>query len=304
MSARLGASTVAETLEFPSPLDGRITELARVVDLHHGQYWAPESALPCPKHELFELLRTARQPTHPGDPAFMWLTDLMFDLTLFVPDADLRAAEPFLGSRGGITGRVISDEALARERERVYTLFKAHREQRGRLLGDANIDAIPNPIGKAVWSQRGRTNYVHRAEDGYAPEPEAAEPPKPLDDAGAVRSVLFLGWLPGVISAAVCAAALLLLGKPAAAFVTLVGGPIVAYVVCLTLLFAGGKALSASGASYRVQDRFITVTILIGVPVALAVALLAWADPRWGLVATVTAIVWVLLAIGYVSLTD
>jgi hypothetical protein len=125
-SAKPEASTVAKTLDFPSPLDDRIAEFARSVDLYLGQYWAPESALPCPKQELFELLRTTRQPTHRADPAYVWLTDLMVDLTLFVPDADLQAAEPFMTSGGGISGRAIDEKALAHERERVYTLFTAH----------------------------------------------------------------------------------------------------------------------------------------------------------------------------------
>jgi hypothetical protein len=87
-------------------------------------------------------------------------------------------------------------------------------------------------------------------------------------------------------------------GRPEAALVTLVGGPIVGYVACLTLLFAGGNAVNSMGASARVQETFIGVTAMIGVPVVFALAILS-ADASLGLLATAVAIGWVVLVIVY-----
>ena len=94
-----------------------------------------------------------------------------------------------------------------------------------------------------------------------------------------------------------------MIGRPEAALITLVGGSILGYVVCLTLLFAGGNALSSIGASARVQDVFIGVTILIGVPVAFAIALVS-ADLSLGLQAAAAAIAWVVLVLAYFVVTN
>jgi hypothetical protein len=238
----------------------------------------------------------------PSRSSYVWLTDLMVDLTLFVPDADLQAAEPFMTSGGGISGRAIDEKALAHERERVYTLFTAHREERERLLASATIDAGRNPIGKAIWTRSGRFRHYHRAEDGYAPQPEASEPPKPLDDAGEVRGVLFFGCLPGLVTSVVCAGILLVFGQLAAAVVTLFGGPVVAYGVCLITLFGGGKVVSR--ASAPVQTLFVTFTAFIGIPVALAIALAASGNPMWALLASVGTVVWVVVVMVYHWITD
>ena len=97
----------------------------------------------------------------------------------------------------------------------------------------ASIEAERRPIGEALWRLRGIRNWPYhdatRPEIGYAahPAPERDENPNPWDDPGAVQAVLFLGWIPPVITAIICAAALWVIGRPEAALVTLVGGPIV-----------------------------------------------------------------------------
>ena len=124
-----------------------------------------------------------------------------------------------------------------------------------------------------------------------------------MDDPGAVQAVLFLGWIPPLVTAVICAVALWVIGRPEAALITLVGGPIVGYVVCVTLLFAGGNALRSMGASVRVQELFIGTTILIGVPVVVALAIVS-ADPSLGLLAIAAAIGWVVLVLVYFAVTD
>jgi hypothetical protein len=269
-------------------LDPRILTLETAVTAHKGEDWAPESALPGPKLELFELVRIRRSTTHREERIYQRLTSLMVDLTLFVPDADLADLE---------AGSLETLSAPEAERER--------------LLSTASIEAEPRPIGEALWRLRGIRNWPYydatRPDVGYVVHATGAERdenrPNPLDDPGAVQAVLFLGWLPPLITAVICAAALWVIGRPEAAVVTLVGGPIVGYVVCLTLLFAGGNALRSIGASARVQELFIGVTVLIGVPVVIALAIVS-ADPSLGLLATAVAIGWVVLVVAYFVVTD
>jgi hypothetical protein len=235
----------------------------------------------------------------------------MVDLTLFVPDADLEAARPFMRPGDRITGRRLTDPAESRQRDLSYEAFSAHRAERERLLASVSITADRNPIGEAMWSRRVKGDLLYHdathPEIGYAEHPARAErdahPPQPLDDSGAIQAVLFLGWIPAVLTAVICAAVLWVIGRPEASLVTLVGGPVVGYVACLTLLFAGGKALSSIGVSARVQDLFIGVTILIGVPVAFAIAMVS-ADPSLGLQAAVAAIGWVGLVVAYLWVTE
>ena len=302
------------TLSDGEDLDPRILALETVVATHKGEDWAPESALPGPKLELFELVRGRRSTTHREERIYQRLTSLMVDLTLFVPDADLadlEAARRFMAPGGQITGRRLADPAESRQRDRSYETLSGLKAERDRLLSSASIEAERRPIGEALWKRRGIRNWpsydATRPEIGYVVHPTGAErdekPTNPLDDAGAVRAVLFLGWIPPVITAVICAAALWVIGLPEAALVTLVAGPIVGYVVCLTLLFAGGIAVRSMGASARIQERFIAVAILIGVPVAFAIAVLS-ADPSLGLLAAAVTIGWVVLVIAYDAVTS
>ena len=314
MSEKAGASTAGESSAGGDDLDARIITFETAVAKYKGEYWAPESAVPSPKLELFELLRIRRSTTHREERIYQRLTSLMVDLTLFVPDADLadlEAASTYMLPGGQITGRRLSDPAESQERDRSYETLSAHQAERERLLSSASIEAERRPIGEAMWRLRGIRNWpfhdATRPEIGYAVHPADAEreqnPPDPLDDPGAVQAVLFLGWIPPLITAVICAAALWVIGRPEAALVTLFGGPIVGYVVCLTLLFAGGKALSSTGASIRVQELFIGITVLIGVPVVAAIAMVS-ADPALGLLAAVAAIAWVALVLVYLVVTN
>lgn len=302
------------TLSDGEDLDPRILALETAVATHKGEDWAPESALPGPKLELFELVRMRRSTTHREERIHQRLTSLMVDLTLFVPDADLAdlgAARRFMGPGGQITGRRLADPAEGRQRDRSYETLSTHDAERERLLSSASIEAERRPIGEALWRLRGIRNWPYydagRPGIGYVVHPTGAErdesPTNPLDDAGAVRAVLFLGWIPPLISAIICAAALWVIGRPEAAVVTLVSGPIVGYVVCLTLLFAGGNALRSMGASARVQELFIGFTVLIGVPVVIALAVIS-ADPSLGLLTASVAIGWVVLVIAYYAVTS
>jgi hypothetical protein len=302
------------TLSEGEDLDPRILALETAVAMHKGEDWASESALPGPKLELFELVRRRRSTTHREERIYQRLTSLMVDLTLFVPDADLadlEAARTFMGPGGQITGRRLDDPAESRQRDRSYEMLSGHKAERERLLSSVSIEAERRPIGEALWRRRGIRKWPYydasRPEIGYVVHPTGAErdesPTKPLDDAGAAQAVLFLGWIPPLISAVICAAALWVIGRPEAAVITLVSGPIVGYVVCLTLLFAGGTAVRSIGASARVQERFIAVTILIGVPVAFAIAVLS-VDPSLGLLAAGASIAWVVLVIAYDVVTS
>jgi hypothetical protein len=288
-------------------LDERILAFETAAAMYKGEYWAPESALPCAKLELFELLRVRRSTTRRVEPIYQRLTNLMVDLTLFVPDADLKAAQPFLSPGGGITGRLLTDPTESRDRDRAYETFRGHKTERERLLETASIDASRRPIGKAFWRRRG--NYPHLYHDATDPEADdalrlareqAGETPKPappFDDGGADQAVLFMGWLPPLLTAAVCAPVLWVIGDPQAALVTLVGGPLVGYVACLTLWFVVGNLLKSIGPSARVQELFMIVTILIGIPVAIALAAAASVDPMLGLQAVGVAIGWVVLCV-------
>ena len=295
-------------------LDARILTFETAAATYKGEDWAPESALPLPKLELFELLRTRRSTTHRQERIYQRLTSLMVDLTRFVPDADLadlEAANEFMLPGGQITGRRLTDPAESAQRDRSHQTLNAHQAERERLLSSASIDSEDLPIGEALWRLRGNRNWPYydatHPELGYADDPALAErqqdPPEPLDDPGAVQAVLFLGWIPPLITAVICAVALWVIGQPEAALITLVGGPIVGYVVCVTLLFAGGNALRSMGPSVRVQELFIPTTILIGVPAVVALAIVS-VDPSLGLLAIAAAIGWVVLVLVYFAVTD
>jgi hypothetical protein len=58
-----------------------------------------------------------------------------------------------------------------------------------------------------------------------------------------------------------------------------------------------GNLLKSIGPSARVQELFMIVTILIGIPVAIALAAAASVDPMLGLQAVGVAIGWVVLCV-------
>ena len=113
-----------------------IDAFRETVRLHAGEWWAPESVLPCPKEELSAMLVAAREAVYRVDMrAHRELLALIAELTLFVPDEDLARMKPFLGARGRITGRSLDDPVLERRRAEAYALYR-------RLIG-RRVRAIP-----------------------------------------------------------------------------------------------------------------------------------------------------------------
>jgi hypothetical protein len=115
-----------------------------------GSWWAPESALPCPKPELLDALLVAREAAYRADfECYEALTQLIGDLTLFIPDEDLEATRPFLTPGGRIGGRP-SDPRLENAHETAYELLTAHLTERRRVLPflDMADDHGRRPIGE------------------------------------------------------------------------------------------------------------------------------------------------------------
>lgn len=147
------------------PEDARIAAFEAVVRAHDGRWWAPESALPAPKADLYDALLVARRPTRRREPEYARLTCLVIDLTLFIPDADLEAARPYLTEGGGIKG----SHAPTEEHDRLYALFVGHRVERERLLEAASIQAARRPIAHARWQRAGEQSGWQNAGEPYQP---------------------------------------------------------------------------------------------------------------------------------------
>ena len=211
---------------------------------------------------------------------------------------------------GQITGRRLTDPAESRQRDRSYERSERMRPSASgsRRPQASKRNGVPSerPCGDCAGSAIGHitTRLAPKLAMRLTPHPpgvtrirtHGTTPARCRPSCSSADSAC-------VITAIICAAALWVIGRPEAALVTLVGGPIVGYVVCVTLLFAGGNALRSIGASARVHELFIGTTILIGVPVVFALAIVS-ADPSLGLLATAVAIGWVVLVVGYYVVTD
>lgn len=137
MSERLGASTGGEA----NDLDERIHAFERAVpDWDGWDQWKPESTLPAPRAEFYELLIAARRGLDPREKPYRRLSDLILKLMYYVPDADVGAVRPFLAQSGAITGRRPRKPARAQEYERVVERFRGHRAEARRLLLAAGIE--------------------------------------------------------------------------------------------------------------------------------------------------------------------
>jgi hypothetical protein len=102
---------------------------------HAGEWWAPESALPCPKAVLLPALVAARDEAYPADmEGYRELRALIGELTMFIPDEELAVIRPFLTAGGRITGRQPPDPESRAAHEKAYELLAAHLAERERLF--------------------------------------------------------------------------------------------------------------------------------------------------------------------------
>jgi hypothetical protein len=127
-----------------------IDAFRETVRLHAGEWWAAESVLPCPKEELFAALVAAREALYRVDiTAHRDHLALIAELTLFIPDDDLAAMQPFLNARGRITGRSFDDPARVRGQAKAYAVYKRLIAKRVSAIPwlEASDGGLHSPIG-------------------------------------------------------------------------------------------------------------------------------------------------------------
>jgi hypothetical protein len=120
-----------------------IEQFEDVVREYRATWFAPISALPCPKERLLTALLRARDVAYPDDLARrQQLIELVADLTWFIPDEDLATIEPFLNAGGRITPRAFADPGRNAQRDHAYHLLEQHRAEREKLLPGASAAPI------------------------------------------------------------------------------------------------------------------------------------------------------------------
>jgi hypothetical protein len=96
-----------------------------------------------------------------------------------------------------------------------------------------------------------------------------------LEDSGTAQVLLFMGWMPPAMTALISGVVVAFrTGSLGALAVVVVGGTLVGYVACLTILFTVGHRLEQRGVSRRVANAFLVLVVAVGVIAALAVAVL------------------------------
>lgn len=95
-----------------------------------------------------------------------------------------------------------------------------------------------------------------------------------LEDPGTAQALIFLGWIPPLVTAAVGGVIVgLRTGSLGALILVLIGGTIAGYVASLVILFSVGHSLEQRGAGSLIAKAFLGFVLIVGVAAAGWVAI-------------------------------
>jgi hypothetical protein len=126
-----------------------------------------------------------------------------------------------------------------------------------------------------------------------------------IEDPGTTQLVLFMGWIPPAVTA--LAGGLIVgftTGSLWALAVVVIGGTVVGYIACLTILFTVGWFLQRLRVRSGIANAFLLVDLAAGVLAAIAVAVLASIEVDLALQATAVAVGFAVVAIVAVAVTS